>query len=84
MRAPEFPSSVYRERGWYPVYWYGIVLWLTPNQYAQVRRIGPAEQYPDATDAQIEAQDRWYEQAKSEREQEASDLERIFSRMRLA
>jgi uncharacterized protein YfaQ (DUF2300 family) len=80
MRAPLAPSSVYRAQGMRPVYWQGLVLWLTPHEYSKVSALADPGATIDATDAQIEAQDRWYEQAKIDREQETAEWRRFLSR----
>lgn len=78
MRAPIAPSSVYIKQGKRPVYWQGMVLWLSGYEYQRVAALMQTGQMFDATEEQIEAQDRWYESAKAEREREAEDFRRMF------
>lgn len=82
MRAPAFPSRYYREQGMKPVYWGGLVLWLTPIQYRKVRAVGDGIGICDATDDQIARQDEWYERAVAEQEQEDDEFARLFRSMR--
>lgn len=80
MHAPIAPSSHYRSRGMRPIYQWGLVLWLTPDQYAWVRSID-ADRYPDATEEQIASQDAWYEQTQLEMAEEQARMKRMFAKM---
>lgn len=80
MHAPIAPSSHYRERGMLPIYQWGLVLWLTPDQYAWVRSIDGGN-YPDATEEQIARQDAWYEQTQREMAEEQARFKRLVSKM---
>lgn len=61
-----------------PVYWSGLVLWMSPAEYARVKDSDLwGTQAVDPTDAQIEAQDQWYETTKALREQEAAEWQRL-------
>lgn len=51
-----------------PVYWHGLVLWVTRDQYDSIQTV---ESLPEATDEQIAQQDAWYEQAQQEMREEA-------------
>jgi hypothetical protein len=71
MRIPGAPSSHYRKLGWKPVYCWGMVLWLRPEQYVVIRSSDMSSVAQDATDEQIQLQDEWYEY-----EQEQAEIER--------
>lgn len=80
MGDPIAPSSVYRANGRpHPVYWYGRVLWLTPAEYAAVRKMDTDASYPDATDEQIEAHDEWYSRAAAVANREADRFAALFN-----
>lgn len=64
----------FRSIGGKAIRFYGVVVWLTPEQYEQVRTLPWNEKYPDATEEQIEQQ----RQFAAEREEEnRRDFEEI-------
>jgi hypothetical protein len=79
MRVPAFPSSHYRRMGWKPVYWNGLVVWMTTEQYERTGILRENGEASDATEEQIARQDSWRERALQEEEREAEEFSRLFN-----
>lgn len=78
-RGPAAPSSAYRENGRpHAVHAYGLVLFLTPQEYAFLRSSADGDRYPDATEDQIRAHDQWFAHEKAESEREWQEFRRLF------
>ncbi len=80
MRAPAFRSEHYRAQGMKPVYWHGLVIWLTTGQYDAITRSGDVT-LVDATEEQIAKQDEWYEQALEEAREDARWIRSLGARL---
>lgn len=79
MRVPVAPSSFYREHGRpHAVFAYGLVLFLTPSEYAAVRKLDADGKIHDATEEQITAHDRWFEEAQEQTCRDWAELARLF------
>lgn len=80
MREPLALSKTYRESGRpHAVFAYGLVLFLTPSEYATVqKKQADALWIQDATEEQIAAHDRWYGESRDQADREAELFRRLF------